>query len=383
MSNERQRFYEFGPYRVDPDERLLLKDQQPIALPPKVFETLLILVQHSERLVLKDDLMKTLWPDTFVEEANLSQNIFVLRKALGESAQSPHYVLTVPGRGYRFAGKVAAPAVEDGDLVVERESIQTVVIKDENFLPWRRVLWASGVLIVLAVCLLEFWRYRSGKDGPVAGATGPARRSVAVLDLHNLSGRPEQGWLSTALAQMLSTELAAGEKLRLVSGEDVARAKISLPVGDADSLSKNTLSKLRSNLGSDFVVLGSYTSLPGKSGDRIRIDLRLQDAVAGETIAEVATSGTEGDLFDLISQAGAQLRSKLGVGAVSLSDATQVRASLPSNPEAARLFAEGLAKLRIFDTLAARDLLLQAIAADPRFPLGSFRARRRMVRAWL
>ena len=117
------------------------------------------------------------------------------------------------------------------------------------------------------------------------------------------------------------------------------------------------------------MVIGSYTALPGKSGDRIRIDLRLQDAVAGETIAEVATSGTEGDLFDLISQAGAQLRSKLGVGAVSTSDATQVRASLPSNPEAARLYAEGLAKLRIFDTLAARDLLLQAIAADPKFPL--------------
>jgi tetratricopeptide (TPR) repeat protein len=259
--------------------------------------------------------------------------------------------------------------VEDGDLVVQGESIQTVVIKEENSLPWSRVLWAAGVLIVLAGCLLEFWHYRSGKQRPVASATGLARRSVAVLDLHNLSGRPEQSWLSTALAQMLSTELAAGEKLRLVSGEDVAHAEISLPIGGADSLSKGTLSKLRSNLGSDFVVLGSYTALPGKSGDRIRIDLRLQDAVAGETIAEVATTGTEGDLFDLISQAGAQLRSKLGVGAVSIADATQVRASLPSNPEAARLYAEGLAKLRIFDTLAARDLLLQAIAADPEFPL--------------
>ena len=132
MSKEIRRLYEFGPYRVDPDERLLLKDQQPIPLPPKVFETLLILIQRSERVVLKDDLMKTLWPDTFVEEANLSQNIFVLRKALGESAQSPHYIVTVPGRGYRFAEKVAGrQAVEDGDLVVQGESIQTVVI-------WRR-----------------------------------------------------------------------------------------------------------------------------------------------------------------------------------------------------------------------------------------------------
>jgi len=106
MSKERQSFYEFGPYRVDPEERLLLRDQQPIPLPPKVFETLLILVQHSEHVVPKDDLMKTLWPDTFVEEANLSQNIFVLRKALGESAQSPCYIVTVPGRGHLGLGEI-------------------------------------------------------------------------------------------------------------------------------------------------------------------------------------------------------------------------------------------------------------------------------------
>lgn len=206
-------------------------------------------------------------------------------------------------------------------------------------------------------------------EGAGGVPTAPARRSVAVLDLQNLSGRAEEQWLATALSEMLSTELAAGEKLRLVSGEDVARAKINLPLAAADSLSKDTLAKLRENLGSDFVVLGSYTALPGKSEGRIRLDLRLQDAVEGETIAEVATTGGEGDLFDLVSQAGAQLRAKLGVAAVSTADAATVRASLPSNREAAQLYAEGLAKLRVFDTLAARDLLVQAIAADPQYPL--------------
>src|SRR5579864_5226795 len=107
MPQNSKEFYEFGPYRIDPDERRLLRDQELIPLPPKAFETLLILVRHSEQVVLKDDLMKTLWPDTFVEEANLTQNVFVLRKALGESAQDPRYIVTVPGRGYRFASKVA------------------------------------------------------------------------------------------------------------------------------------------------------------------------------------------------------------------------------------------------------------------------------------
>jgi DNA-binding winged helix-turn-helix (wHTH) protein/tetratricopeptide (TPR) repeat protein len=371
MSKEAQRFYEFGPYQVDPEERLLLKDQQPIPLPPKVFETLLILVQHSERVVLKDDLMKTLWPDTFVEEANLSQNVFVLRKALGESAQSPHYIITVPGRGYRFAEKVRASSLEEGDLVVLSQSTQKVVIKEEKTELRPHFLWAGVAAILVAGCLLGYWHYRKAREHPISGSVpaSPARRSVAVLALHNLSGRPEQGWLSTALAEMLSTELAAGEKLRLVSGEDVARAKISLPIATADSFSKDTLSRLRNNLGSDYVVLGSYTALPGKTEGRIRLDLRLQDTVAGETIAEVASTGAESDLFDLVSHAGAQLRFKLGVAAVSTSDAASVRASLPANPEAARLYAEGLAKLRVFDPLSACDLLLQAIAVDPKYPL--------------
>ncbi len=82
----------------------------------------------------------------------------------------------------------------------------------------------------------------------------PARRSIAVLGFRNLSGRPEEGWLSTALAEMLSTELEAGEKLRLVSGEDIARTKLDLPLADADSLSRDTLSRLHKNLDSDLIV---------------------------------------------------------------------------------------------------------------------------------
>jgi eukaryotic-like serine/threonine-protein kinase len=85
MTKEPKQFYEFGPFRLDPEKLLLLRDNQPVALPPKAFETLLVLVRRSETLVLKDDLMKSVWPDTFVEESNLAQNIFVLRKSLGEA----------------------------------------------------------------------------------------------------------------------------------------------------------------------------------------------------------------------------------------------------------------------------------------------------------
>src|SRR5580704_11206668 len=101
-----KKLYEFGPFRVDPEKEILLRAGEPIALTPKTFQILLVLVRHNTEVVTKDDLMKTVWPDTFVEEANLSRNIFMLRKALGESPQDHRYILTVPGRGYRLAENV-------------------------------------------------------------------------------------------------------------------------------------------------------------------------------------------------------------------------------------------------------------------------------------
>ena len=206
----------------------------------------------------------------------------------------------------------------------------------------------------------------------------PVRRSIGVLGFRNLSGRPEEGWLSTALSEMLSTELVAGEKLRLVSGEDIARTKLDLPLVEVDSLSRNTLARLHKDLNSDLIVLGSYTALGEKSDTRIRLDLRLQDTAAGETIADFAVMGSEADLFDLVSQAGSQLREKLGVQAISPAEAMSVRASLPSNREAARLYSEGLVRLRVFDALAARDLLRNAVAADPKYSL----AHSALAEAW-
>src|ERR1700758_3116891 len=100
QSQAHKELYEFGPFRVDPEKEMLVRAGEPVPLTPKTFQILLVLVRNSNEVVTKDDLMKTVWPDTFVEDANLSRNIFMLRKALGESPQDHHYILTVPGRGY-------------------------------------------------------------------------------------------------------------------------------------------------------------------------------------------------------------------------------------------------------------------------------------------
>src|SRR5712664_1175613 len=143
--------------------------------------------------------------------------------------------------------------------------------------------------------------------------------------------------------------------------------ELSLP--DVDSLSRESLQRIRKNLGTDFVVVGAYATMGGKSEGQIRLDLRLQDTRSGETADAISETGTESHLLDLVSRAGEHMRQKLGVRAVTSEEAAEVAIALPSKSEAAKLYSEGLTRLRVFDALAARDLLRKAVATEPDFAL--------------
>ncbi|MBZ5600039.1 MAG: tetratricopeptide repeat protein [Acidobacteriia bacterium] len=222
-----------------------------------------------------------------------------------------------------------------------------------------RLIALVTVAVLGAIALAGGYRWRSKAEAAVH-----ARRSVAVLGFENLSGRPDKAWLSTALSEMLTTELAAGEQLRTVPGENVAQMKINLALPDADSYGRDTLAKIHNNLNADDVVLGSYILL----GDgQVRLDLRLQDTAAGETLASVSEKGSEAEIDDLVGRAGASLRARLGVQAVSDAQAAAVKASLPSNAQAAQLYFDGLAKTRKYDNLGARDALEKALAIEPSY----------------
>src|SRR6185436_12940061 len=134
MPDNSKHFYDFGPYRVDANERLLRRGDQVVPLTPKAFEMLLVLIEDGGRLLTKEELMKRVWPDTVVEEANLSHNIYKLREALGEGRNGEKYIETVPRRGYRFVGKVTALQKEpDQLLVAEHSRAQIVVEEDDSF----------------------------------------------------------------------------------------------------------------------------------------------------------------------------------------------------------------------------------------------------------
>jgi DNA-binding winged helix-turn-helix (wHTH) protein/Tol biopolymer transport system component len=159
--------YEFGPFRLNPQKRQLLHGDEPVPLAPKAFDTLLVLVENSGRVVSKDDLLKTVWPDSFVEEANLSQNIYTLRKTLGDSPDQRNYIATIPGQGYQFTEKVRLLTAEtQEELVVESHSRTQVVIEetqeaDENRPVIQTVFKGAsfiflGLLAILAALSFQF-----------------------------------------------------------------------------------------------------------------------------------------------------------------------------------------------------------------------------------
>lgn len=187
-----------------------------------------------------------------------------------------------------------------------------------------------------------------------------ARKSVAVIQFKNVSDHREKDWQSTEIAEMLTTELAAGEQLRTISGEDVAQARANLNLPDTDSFGEETLQRLHKNLNVDFVISGNYVPLPD---GQTRVDVRLQDAAQGITLASVSRKNT--DVEALATALGADLREKIGVGVVSLTQSAEAKAAMPSNAEARRRYSEGLAKLRVNENVAARNLLQKAVLVEP------------------
>ena len=238
-----------------------------------------------------------------------------------------------------------------------------------------RKLWLSAALlfVVIAVAAGAYFFKRgvfplSTRSVPVSVGT-PARSSIAVLGFENLTERPEHQWLSTAFSEMLSTELAAGGRMRVVSGEDVARARKDLDLSEVRAFSAQTLARLRKNLGVDYVVTGSYLEIGAEGSSQLRLDARLQDARTGEIVASLPETGTESQLISLLSQTGADLRAKLGLGDIAGSEITKIAATIPKDPSAAKLYAEGLSSLRQLNPSGAREMLLKAVAAEPDHPL--------------
>jgi TolB-like protein/Tfp pilus assembly protein PilF len=189
MSRQEKHLYKFGPFCLDRAERRLLRDGKVVPLAPKVFDLLLVLVQHGGHLIEKEELLKQVWPDQFVEEGNLPLNISTLRKALGEEHSARRYIETVPKRGYRFVADVRQVEVDVNPWVAEKRTIGAIT------------------------------------PGEKAGTQSSAIDSLAVLPFVNVSADPGTEYLSDGITESIINSLSRLPRLRVMARSTVFRYK--------------------------------------------------------------------------------------------------------------------------------------------------------------
>ena len=280
MSLQTKHFYEFGPFRLDPKERLLSCDDRPLPLPPKVLETLFVLVENAGHLVDKDELMKRVWPDAFVEEGNLNKHIFLLRKALGHWDGGLEYIETVPKRGYRFAVPVTQSeglAPEYAGIIPLREATEDAGITSRKSTHSKLPLAVLGTALVLAIGGLIFLRtaWRSRDAGSI--------RSLAVLPLENVSGDAAQDYFAEGMTDELITDLGQIGSLRVISRTSIMRYKgIRKP-----------LPQIARELHVDAIVEGTVML----SADQVRVTAQLIEASSDQ---HLWARQYQGDLRDAI-----------------------------------------------------------------------------------
>lgn len=372
--------YEFGPFRLDPAKHALLRGEEPVSLTPKAFETLLLLVENRDRVLLKDELMNRLWPESFVEEANLSQTIFMLRKTLGETAQDQRYIVTIRGTGYRFAEPVRE-AKQDGNgnsglsrIAIADDAAGSEPVPDSGpaaaalpkqpspTLPSTPVFRAGRLVLALALLALAvvagtlYWRSRSSK--PLTG-----RDTILLAEFDNTTGDPV---FDGTLRQALAIQLEQSPFLKVLSDQRVNETLKLMNRAPGERLTRAIALEVCQRENIKAVLAGSIASI----GKQYLLNLEAVNCQSGETFAsqQARTDSREG-VLDGLSQSASKMRAQLGESLASIGKFDRpLREVTTSSLDALKTFTSGAQMIREGrDETAAAVLLQRAIELDPNF----------------
>lgn len=346
-------FYEFGPFRLDPEKQTLLRDGKPVPLTPKSFQLLLVLVRRSNEVVTKEELMRSVWPDTFVEEANLSRNIFMLRKALGDNSDD-RYIVTVPGIGYRLAERANLLPEQDVSILAANRSKVQIQIEDSK--PWGWI--ALGLIVVLAVVAMTMRQLL--RRTPVLSA----KDTVVLADFSNSTGDPV---FEGTLRQGMAVQLEQSPFLSLVPDERIHRT-LRLMGQPADApLTPETALDICVRTGSAAVLEGSIAPI----GSQYVVGLRAKNCRTGNVLdEEQVQAARKEDVLNALSRIARRFRTRVGESLTTV-DKYSIPLDEATTPslEALKAYSASVKVGFTSGFVAAIPLLNRAIEIDPNFAL--------------
>jgi TolB-like protein/DNA-binding winged helix-turn-helix (wHTH) protein len=365
----------FGAFRLDGMRRCLARDGAPLKLPPKLFDTLLYLVEHAGRLVEKDELLTAVWDGRFVEEANLTQTVFLLRRVLQADETTADFIVTVPGHGYRFVAPVrretdlGATAVPSAvaQMFVPQSSpaarLEPPATKQAATKPSRARSWlgragfvAAALVVAGLISLLLVQRWDSGRAPPGARAAfNPPPRSVAVLAFTNMSGDPSQDYLADGLSEQLTGSLSDVPALHVAARTSAFYFKTH----------PATIGDIARQLNVGAVLEGSVR----REGRRLRITAQLINAVSGYHFWSHSYDRDFGDILKLETEIAEDVTRSLQVTLLA-EDSARLRMGGTENSAAFDAFLQGIRFMHGRDEVSYRSALAafdEAVRLDPHY----------------
>ena len=365
--------YEFGGFRLNPAEGQLLRDGQAVTLTPKAFEALVLLVENRGHLLEKDELMKALWPDTFVEEANLAHHIWRLRRVLEDTKDDERYIETVPKRGYRFVAAVTSINDHEAGEIIEQHTITRLVAEREteqgaaDWQPGRndlardtktrfainvRTLVAAAVVIAVLVSIAFYLRSRSNGSS----ISTPAVTRLAVLPFKPLTNESSDPSLELGMADALITRLSNLKELTVRPTSAVMKY----------STTNDDLARVGRELQVESVLDGRVQ----RSGDRIRVTAQLIRSEDGKPLWAERFDEKVTDIFALEDSLSQKLARALALRLTD-ADASRIQQHYTNNVEAYQAYLRGRYQMNqaAEGGLKALGSFEEAIQKDPNFAL--------------
>ena len=364
------RAYAFGDFHLDADERALYRlDGSPVPLTPRVFETLLFLVENDGRILDKERVMAAVWPDTIVEENNLSQHISTLRRVFGDKAGAPRYIATVPGRGYRFVAEVKT--LEEEEMTQPARPAQASAAPEVPEPPSTRMtglpvlaIAAAAALMLIASALIFFGSRDSGSPPPPPATPALREKGIAVLPFDNLSQSAADAFLADGMQDDILTSVGKIRSLKVIARASVMDYRGARLAGK--------VREIGSTLGVSHVLEGSVRRV----SDRVIVNVALIDTADERQVwserYERSLTGTLSLQTELPLVIARALQATL-----TPAEATTAATKATSNPDAYLLYFRGhemeFATERAENFQAAIDLYQQAIDLDSSFALARAR----------